>query len=150
MTDIALMPGSKMADGSVFAGLTADGKQQIFAMPKDLDATKIFNDAAKAVKELNTANAFGHNDWQIPALDNLHILQKNQNEGSLKGTFKTASSNGSDFPDWYWSSPLHRDYPNLVANVRFSNGYEGWLTKDDHRLSCRPVRLVAAPGLRLS
>ena len=145
----ALALGQQTADG-VYAGLTADGKQQIYAMPTDLDVTMTFNDAAKAVKKLNAKNALGHNDWQIPALDNLHVLQKNQNQGSLKGTFKTASSrDGSDCPDWYWSSTPHRDYPLLVDRVRFSDGNENWDTKDYFRLSCRPVRLlpVAAPSL---
>src|SRR5438552_2552949 len=39
----ALEIGAKMADGSVFAGLTADGKQQIYAMPADLSMTRTFN-----------------------------------------------------------------------------------------------------------
>lgn len=139
--------GQKLQDGSVFAGLTADGKQQIFAMPTDLDVTVIFNDAAKAVEKLNSKNTLGHNDWQIPALDSLHILQKNQNEGSLKGTFKTAYAGGSDYPDWYWSSTPHPNTPVLVGFVPFWDGDEGWDRRDNHRLSCRPVRLVAAPGL---
>jgi hypothetical protein len=144
---VALVLGQEMPDHSVFAGFTADGKQEIFAMPKDLGVTMTFNDAAEAVKKMNAENALGHNDWQIPALDNLHVLQKNQNEGTLKGTFKTASSrDDSVYPDWYWSSTENRDGSSDVHNVRFSYGYEGWDLKD-YRLSCRPVRLVAAPSL---
>jgi hypothetical protein len=144
--------GQLTKDG-VYAGLTADGKQQIYAMPKDLDVTKTFNDAAKAVEELNTANAFGHNDWQIGSLDVMRVLQKNQNEGKLAGTFKTASSSGSDCPGWYWSSTPHRApnraYPDGVDDVHFSNGDEYWGYKVFSRLNCRPVRLlpVAAPSL---
>jgi hypothetical protein len=141
---IALLAGAKMVDGSVFAGMTADGKQQIYAMPDDLDVTMTFNDAAKAVKKLNSQKALGHDDWQIPGKENLLILQKNQNEGTLKGTFKTAAASGSDYPDWYWSSTEHRDDPSGVWAVRFSDGYGGWDPKDNLRLSCRPVRLVAA------
>jgi len=147
---IALMAGQKMADGSVFAGLTADGKSQIYAMPDDLDVTMTFNDAAKAVKKLNNNKALGHDDWQIPAIENVRILQKNQNEGSLKGTFKTASSSGSGYPGWYWSSTEYRVVSSYVHGVRFSDGYELWYLKDYGRLSCRPVRLVpvaAAPSL---
>jgi hypothetical protein len=140
----ALLAGSKMADGSIFAGLTADGKQQIYAMPTDLDVTMTFNDAAKAVKKLNSNKALGHDDWQIPALENVRVLYKNQNEGDLKGTFKTAASSGSVFPDWYWSSTEGRGYSSYVHFVRFSDGSEGWCRKDYFRLSCRPVRLVAA------
>lgn len=143
----ALMAGSKMADGSIFAGLTADGMQQIYAMPTDLDVTMTFNDAAKAVKKLNSNKALGYDDWQIPALENVRVLQKNQNEGALKGTFKTASSSGSVCPDWYWSSTEDRGYSSDVHYVRSSYGYESWTPKGNLRLSCRPVRLVAAPSL---
>jgi len=142
----ALEVGATMADDSIFAGLDSDGKQ-ILAMPTDLGVTLTFNDAAKQVKTLNSARALGHDDWQIPSLENLRVLQKNQNVGALKGTFKTAVSSGSDYPDWYWSSTAYRDYSSLVHIVRFSDGYELWDRKDDFRLSCRPVRLVAAPSL---
>lgn len=138
--------GAEMTDGSVFAGLTADGKQQIYAMPGNLDLTMTFNDAAESVKKLNNNKALAHGDWQIPSLENLHVLQKNQNEGALKGTFKTAASSGFDFPGWYWSSTEVRDDSSDVHGVRFSDGDENWFRKDYYRLICRPVRLVAAPS----
>jgi hypothetical protein len=145
----SLEVGAKMADGSVFAGLTTDSKQQIFAMPTDLDITMTFNDAAKSVEKLNANKFLGHSDWQIPTLENLYVLQKNQNEGALKGTFKTAAANRSVYPVWYWSSSQDRVYPSLVRFVRFDDGDDGADHKDIRRLSCRPVRLVAvsaAPG----
>jgi len=138
--------GTKMADGSIFAGLTADGKQQIYAMPTDLDSTMTFNDAVKVVKKLNADKYLGRDDWQIPSLETLCVLQKNRNEGSLKGNFIT-SGNGPGSPYWYWSSTEHRDKSALVNSVRFSDGVEGWIPKDIVSLSCRPVRLVAAPAL---
>lgn len=140
----ALELGTKMADGSIFAGLTADGKQQIYAMPTDLDVKMTFNDAAKAVKQLNTNNSLGHNDWQVPSRENLHVLYKNQNQGALKGTFTKEAGRGSGFPDWYWSSTEDRVNPSSVWVVRFSDGNGGWGHKDNYRLSCRPVRLVEA------
>jgi Protein of unknown function (DUF1566) len=147
MTEAAtLEPGTRMEDGSVYAGLTADGKL-ILAMPADLPVTLTFNDAAKAVKKLNADNALGHDDWQIPVLENLCVMQKNRDEGKLKGSFKTASSSGSTSPDWYWSRTPGRDYPTLVDGVRFSDGYEVWAHKDFGRLSCRPVRLVPVGAL---
>ena len=156
--EVALVLGQQTEDGvyagltadGIDAGLTADGKQQIFAMPTDLNVTMTFNDAAKAVEKLNADKALGHNDWQIGSLDVMRILQKNQNEGSLKGTFKTAfSRDASDFPTWYWSSMKGRNLPSGVRIVRFSDGGENWGHKDGGRLSCRPVRLlpVAAPSL---
>ena len=140
----ALELGAKMADGSIFAGLTADGRQQIYAMPTDLAVTMTFNDAAKAVKKLNNDKFLGHDDWQIPSLENLRVLYKNQNQGVLKDSFTKEARKDSDSPDWYWSSSENRDDPSLVWVVRFSDGYEGWILKDFLRLSCRPVRLVEA------
>ena len=105
--------GTDMEDGSVFAGVTKDGKK-IFAMPVDLGFTATFNDAAKAVKMLNEKKALGHDDWQIPDLETLKTLQRNQNQGSLKGSFNTTNKgSGSDYPDWYWSSTEYRDDPAI-------------------------------------
>jgi len=145
-TSVSVEVGAMMADGSVFVGLTADGKQQIYAMPTDLDVTMTFNGAAKAVKKLNSDKALGHDDWQIPALENVYVLYKNKNEGALKGTFNTSGNkaSGSGFPDWYWSSTEYRDDPSIVWDVRFSDGNEVLHRKDGLRLSCRPVRLVEA------
>lgn len=146
----ALLAGQKMADGSIFAGMTADGKSQIYAMPEDLDVTMTFNNAAKAVKQLNNQKALGHDDWQIPSLENVHVLYNNRNEGALKGTFNTSGSASSNkgrsavFPDWYWSSTEDRVNPSDVWVVRVSDGDGGWYPKDGPRLSCRPVRLVDA------
>lgn len=140
---IALLAGAKMADGSVYAGLTPDGKYQIFAAPKDLDVTMTFNDAAKAVKKLADEKYLGKSDWQIGSLAVVRTLYKNQNEGALKGTFKTSGGSGLDNPRWSWSSTEYHGNPSLVHDVRFSDGFEGWYHRDNGRLSCRPVRLVA-------
>lgn len=141
--------GTDMEDGSVFVGTTPDGKQ-IYAMPLDLGFTATFNEAAEAVKKLNEKKALGHDDWQIPDLDTLKVLQRNQNQGSLKDTFNTTINTGGglDFPRWYWSSTEYPDHSSGVYLVRFSDGYHGWNHKDGNRLSCRPVRLVDPPPSR--
>ena len=59
-----------------------------------------------------------------------------------KHAFKTATSSGSDCPDYYWSSTQDRGNPSYVWGVRLSDGNAGWCHKDNNRLSCRPVRLV--------
>jgi hypothetical protein len=84
--------------------------------------------------------------WIIPPRELLsgNLLAAFKN-GVLKG-IKTAVSSGSDYPVWYWSSTEGRDYPSNVWFVRFSDGREDWNHKDTLRLSCRPVRLVVAPG----
>ena len=141
----ALELGTAMADGSVYAGKAADGRL-ILAMPNDLDVAMTFNDAAKAVKTINKNKSLGHDDWEIPSLENLRILQKNKDEGALKGSFNLTGSTGgvSDYPDYYWSSTEGRDCSNGVHGVRFLDGVGYWGRKDYRRLSCRPVRLAAA------
>ena len=142
--------GDKTVEG-VYAGLTPDGKQQIYAMPTDIKSKFLkklmtFNKAAKRVVRLNAANAFGHNDWQIGSREVMHVLQKNHNKGSLKGTFDhTNKISGFVYPVWYWSSTGPRHASSHVVNVRFSNGNESWDNKRNIRLSCRPVRLVSVP-----
>lgn len=138
--------GTTMPDGSIFAGITADGKQRIYAMPDDLDVTMSFNDAAKAVKKLNKNKSHGHDDWRIPSREHLRVLYNNQTKSALNGTFNTSSDkeSGSDFPDWYWSSTESRDDSSYVHIVRFSDGNAHWNHQDFTRLSCRPVRLVEA------
>jgi hypothetical protein len=141
----ALEIGEKMADGTIYAGMTADGKQQIYAMPDNLDVCMTFNDAAKAVEKLNSQKALGHDDWQIPALENVYVLYKNQNEGALRGTFNTNGNKGSvsDYPYWYWSSTKKdRINSSYMRSVRFSDGDGAWHSKDHYRFSCRPVRLA--------
>jgi len=145
-----LKVGDVMKDGSIFAGLTANGKQQIYAMPTDLSVTLTFNGAVKSVKKLNADKALGHDDWQIPSLEDLRVLQKNQNEGDLKDTFNTSGNKGSGtgYPGLYLSSTEDRgssSYVPYVQGVRFSDGLESLNYKDRSRLSCRPVRLVEVP-----
>jgi len=144
VTHNALEIGTAMPDGSVFAGLTADGKQQIFAMPTDMDAALTFSDADKAVTTLNANKALGHDDWIIPTQEQLNVLQQNQHRGALNGTFSTKAGQASGSPDRYWSSTEDSDYPSFVHGIRFSDGDEYWGHRDHGRLSCRPVRLVAA------
>lgn len=100
--------------------------------PHDLPNTMTFLDAEKEVAKLGGG-------WRIPTLEELRLMYKNKDS-----TFCTKPSNGSDCPGWYWSSTEGRGHSSRVHGVRFSDGGEGWDPKDDGRLSCRPVRLVAA------
>jgi hypothetical protein len=126
-TDIAQV--SKVAYGDF--GLPFD------VYPKDLPETMTYLDAVEAVKNLGDG-------WYIPTLNELRLMYINKDRF---GGFCTAERGGSDFPCWYWSSTEDRDNSSDVLGVRFSGGSEGWFPKDDYRLSCRPVRLVAAPSL---
>lgn len=102
--------------------------------PHDLPETMTYVNAVKAVEKLGDG-------WRIPTREELLLMYDRKDE---IGGFKTTSSSGSDFPGWYWSRTEHRNDPDGVYVVQFSSGGGGWSLKDNVRLSCRPVRLVAA------
>ncbi len=134
--------GDQMQDGSVYAGLTADGKRQIFAMPEDFDMTLTFNEAAKQVAKLNAGQALTHDDWEIPKLEYLQALRDNQNKGKFKDSFKVAAANRHNLLDCYWSSGTYGD--PLTPVINFSGDEPGLVDKDslDVNCNCRLVRLV--------
>jgi len=93
------------------------------------------------IPPINILNGKGA-DGKMTTPDNLYA---HKNKGALKDTFKmTTSGDGSDSPDWYWSSTQSPDDSSDVYSVRFSDGGRHWLLNGYRRFSCRPVRLVAA------
>jgi len=164
----ALEIGQRMYDGSVYGGLTPDGKYQIFAKEEDLDFTKsfhgvpqyvtmTFNDAVKRIKDLNTDVPFGaRKDWQIGSLEVMQVLQKNMDKGYLKDTFNTFDNPGfkangqTDYDNWptvYWTSTERNNGMPNMYDIDFRGGRVSWHLKDRIKQACRPVRLVPVPGL---
>jgi len=58
--------GDLAPDGTIFVGAPPDARARTFALPADLAVAMTFNDAAKAVQQLNADKALGHDDWHIP------------------------------------------------------------------------------------
>ena len=112
--------------------------------PKNLPVAT-YLDQVKAVELINSAGFHGHNDWHIPTLEQVRLQYANK-DMAIGEPFITENS-GSGYPVWYWSSTEDRGTSSGVRSVRFSDGDEHSSHKDGRRLSCRPVRLVAAPSL---
>lgn len=102
--------------------------------PEDAPKLMTYVDAVKWVEGLEGG-------WRIPTKIELVLIYEQKD---TIGGFKTGKSSGSICPQWYWSCTEHREDPSDVLDVRFSDGDESWHHKDYCRLSCRPVRLVAA------
>ncbi len=128
-----------MRDGSIYAGLTEDGTQRIFAMPEDAGITMTFNEAVTWIGQRNAYEPFGHADWEIPDLDTLHVLYLNQ--GLLKNTFSKEAGTPSDCPYYYWSSTAFFLDPSRREAIRFVDGSGGSDYMTGPRYSCRAVRL---------
>ncbi len=138
-----MKPGTEMADGSVYGGLTPDGKARIFVMPQDFSMTMTFNEAAKAVNKLNRQRTLGHSDWRIPTLENFEVLYKNRNEGKLKNSFRSECKGLEGHPLWYSTAPADdMDPSGWVAIFRPVDGFKSNLHKNHtSKISCRAVRL---------
>lgn len=141
-----LTPGIEMEDGSVFVGRTDEGNW-VFTTPADIGVTMTFNNAVRSVRMLNEKKALGHNDWKIPDLKTLKLLQENQSEGSLKDTFNTTThkivygeGGHVDAPGLYWSSHGSSSWSWYLNAYDGSSSY----LHANNNLSCRPVRIVAA------
>jgi len=121
--------GDGMADGTVYAGISPDTGEAMYATPGDERLTYTFNGAAKYAEQLNAKNFLGHDDWRVPTKDELNVLFKNR--AAIGGFNET----GSDPACWYWASSQSNN--NNALAQRFSNGHQyDDLKNDDSSLRC--------------
>jgi hypothetical protein len=118
--------GAKMADGTVYAGVSPDTNEPFYAMPEDAEVMMSFNEAAAYALKLNGEKARGHDDWRLPSQNELYELHLNCEKGALKGTFNMKASLSGD--DWYISSRLVDG--GLVMGRRLSDGEPEVLIRD--------------------
>ncbi|WP_366555332.1 DUF1566 domain-containing protein [Aquibaculum sediminis] len=79
-------------------------------------------------------SAHGHDDWYLPARDELDVLYTNKNAGDLDGTFNESGS----FPaGYYWSSSEDINYG--ACYQRFSDGNQFNVMKGN-KIAVRCVR----------
>ena len=108
--------GCRMPDGTIFAGISPDTNQPMYAAPADASICMNFNEAAKYAKNLDVG---GKKDFRVPSRAELDVLFQNREKGFLKGTFNTS---GDNTEGWYWTSaPEHEIY---AWSQRFSDGYK--------------------------
>jgi hypothetical protein len=119
-------PGDRMADGTVYAGISPETGKAMYATPVDAPLTFTFNQAQKYAAKLE---AHGHRDWRVPTKGELNVLYNNH---AGIGGFDIS---GSYPAGWYWSSSQNG---NLIAWAqRFSDGHQTSLYKFfDSSLRC--------------
>jgi hypothetical protein len=122
-------PGDRMADGTVFAGISPDTNKSMYALPKDALLTYTFNEAQKYALGLNKQRAHDHDDWRVPTKKELGVLFNNR---AAIGGFNVT---GSRPAGWYWSSS--QGYFNGAWAQRFSDETQRYGTKGyDSSLRC--------------
>ncbi len=123
--------GRKMPDGTIFAGSLPDGRK-VFAMPEDAGVTMNFNLAAVHAAKLNNNKAHGHEDWRIPTREELDLLIRNKDKGSLKDTFNERWDDAETDGDYWSSTPMPSGYPfgKIMYAQRPSDGSVGQVHVD--------------------
>jgi hypothetical protein len=124
-----LKPGDRMADGSIYAGISPHTHKAMYVTAADASLTMKWK---KAMDYAAGLDAHGRQDWRVPTKAELNLLWENRDKGALKATFNVT---GSDPAGWYWSS-TEIDYTVAWAQ-RFSNGDQlGSLEFHESSLRC--------------
>jgi hypothetical protein len=113
--------GDEMPDGTIYAGISPDTHQPMYATPRDAPGTYTFNEAASYAKNLDP---HGRHDFHAPSKGELNVLWENRNEGKLKGTF---NDTGLLPTGRYWSSK--HDSFNLGWVQHFCDGYQDFIDR---------------------
>jgi hypothetical protein len=93
--------GTAMPDGSIYAGRTTAGVP-VYAMPEDEEKGRLMDlaHAQESAHQLKLSKAHGHDDWRLPAREELTLLFNNR---AQIGNFFTKAIG------WpcgaYWSAP---------------------------------------------
>jgi hypothetical protein len=127
--DVQINIGDEMEDGTIYAGISPDTNQPMYATPTDAPGTYTFKEAARYAESLD---AHRHHDFHAPSIGELNVLFQNRNKGKLKETF---NETGSSPAGWYWSSSS--SYDDYGWAQRFSDG-----NQDAYRLYASSLRCV--------
>jgi hypothetical protein len=133
MTAVEHSIGERMPDGTVYAGISPDTRNPMYAMPADSPLTMTFNQAAENAKTANSQKAHGHDDWHVPTQKELNVLFNN------RGAIGRFDLTGSYPAGWYWSGS--RNGKSYGWSQSFSIEDRGnYFFYDEHYSSVRLVR----------
>jgi hypothetical protein len=111
--------GTRMEDGTVYAGISPDTGERIYALPADAPLTMRWSQAMEYA-----AGFEGHGKpkgaFRVPTAGELNVLFHYRAEiGGFNQTTSTPAG-------WYWSSTEHRGYAGYAWDQRFDDGHRGW------------------------
>jgi hypothetical protein len=106
--------GAMMPDGTVFAGFSPRTKTPMYTTPADESQVLTWDGANNMARN---KQAHGHDDWDLPTMEELNVLFKNR---LAIGGF---NQSGAYPAGWYWSSAAGSHAGVRVQ--RFSDGCQG-------------------------
>jgi hypothetical protein len=121
------IPGARLTDGTVLAGMSPDTKTPMYTTPADAPGLYRWQEAQAYCE---TLNAHGHNDWRTPSRDELKVLYNNR---VTIRDFKTDSGTGPHaeaLADWYWSSTSYPEQAGYAWDQSFHRKNRAWVRKD--------------------
>jgi hypothetical protein len=113
--------GGTMPDGTIYAGISPDTNKAMYTTPADAPGAYTWGDATKYCKKLS---ASGHRDWRMPTLGELAVQFTNRADiGGFNETGKMKSASG-----YYWSSLQVGD--DYAWGQLFSDGFHEDFSKE--------------------
>lgn len=122
--------GTKMPDGTIFAGRSPATARPMYVAPQDASICMDFDRAAAYAASLDMQ---GHQDWRVPA--GAELLTLFMHRAAIGGFDETGDAARS----WYWSSTCDRDDPGQAIEQGFRSGSINFTHKSAN-LSVRCVR----------
>lgn len=124
--------GARMPDGTIYAGISPDTKQPMYAAPDD-GAYMTFQQAQKYAAELTVGDK---KDFRLPTVREMNVIFQNRDKGALKGTFNMEAKRSSS---WYWYT-RKRHYDDLGESAQHITDGLRVAAAEGNRLSVRCVR----------
>jgi hypothetical protein len=113
--------GTRMPDGSIYAGISPDTGKRLYTTAADAPGVYTWSRAVQYCKRLSTS---GHHDWHMPSLGELAVQFGNRADiGGFNESGKMAHASG-----YYWSSLQVGD--GAAWGQLFSDGFHEDFDKD--------------------
>lgn len=112
-------PGTRMEDGTIYAGLSPQTGTPLYVGPADAPLDLQWKAAMDYAANLD---ANGHKDWRLPTRQELNVLFDNRASiQNLDATVGTAED-GNSYPGLYWTSV--KGVISFAWFQRFSDGVQ--------------------------
>jgi len=109
---MAIRPGKKMKDGTIFVGLSPDSGEALYVAPEDAPGDLNSKGALNYVRNLESNN---HRDWRLPSLNELEVIFSNRNKYSLRNSFNKSGC--------YRFAGIDENTNDIAANSSFFVGH---------------------------
>lgn len=93
---VTLNPGTVMADGTIYVGLSPNNGRPLYAMPADLPGRHDWEGAQRCASEQTFG---GHKDWRLPTTEEIEVLHRHRDTigGFANGCYWCETEHGKNY-----------------------------------------------------